>query len=351
MRLLKKDVPEGFLHLKLDTLDDLWALRTLIAEGDAVTADTVRTATPAGGERVREGKMEKKPVRLTVRAETVEWHDFDDHLRVLGPITSGTDVGRHHTLVLRPDGADVQVHKRGRLQSWQLQLVAEAVAATESPQVLLLAIDDSEAQFALLKSYGLQLLGSLAAHIPGKRFAGAEDGKAKFYGETLASLRQFRRSKDVPLVVVGPGWWRDEFIAFASERDAQAVAGAISEGTSQGGRAGLQEALRRGVVERVARGHRVDVETRLVEELMERIARGNAAVAYGPADVARAVAAGAAETILASDDVVRAGTHDVLLRNAEEARARLVLVSSSHEAGERLRQMGGLAALLRFPLP
>src|SRR5207245_638616 len=100
----------------IDTLDDLWTLRNLVVPGDRVTADTFRTA-PATGDKLREAKMEKRPVRLTVRAETVAWHDFDDHLRVLGPIESGQDVGAHHTLALRP-GDDVQVRKRGPLAAW-----------------------------------------------------------------------------------------------------------------------------------------------------------------------------------------------------------------------------------------
>ena len=163
MRLLNKDVGEGFLHLQLDTLDDLWALRNLIAPGDLVTADTQRTAESTG-DKLREAKMEKRRMRLGVRAESVEWHDFDDHLRVLGPIQTGPqDHGRHHTLILRADGMDVHIHKPGPLTAWHLGQVGDAIDATHVPQVVLLAIDDAEAQFALLKSYGIQLLGSLPA--------------------------------------------------------------------------------------------------------------------------------------------------------------------------------------------
>ncbi|MCA1819721.1 MAG: mRNA surveillance protein pelota [Thermoplasmatota archaeon] len=353
MRLLNKDVHEGFLHLRLDTLDDLWAVRNLVQDGDQVTADTVRTADMAtgGDDRLREGKAEKRRMRLTVRAEQVEWHEFDDHLRVLGPITAGPqDLGRHHTLILRADGADVQVRKPGPLQGWQLRIVEDAVAATEAPRVLLLAIDDSEAQFALLKSYGLQLLGSLPSGGQGKRHPGAEEAKRAFYGEALKSLKVFRPDPKTPLVVVGPGWWRDEFLEFVRARDPAQAAAVASEGTAQGGRAGLQEALRRGVVERVSQGHRVQKETALVEELLARIAKGDGTAAYGPDDVAAAVQAGAAETVLAADAEVRSGRFDAVLKAAESARAHVAVVATTHQAGEQLHRMGGLAALLRFPL-
>jgi protein pelota len=351
MRLLRKDVAEGLLHLRIDSLDDLWTLRNLIAKGDLVTADTHRTAE-AAGDKVREAKMEKRPMRLGVRAESVEWHHFDDHLRVLGPIEAGPqDHGRFHTLVLRADGMDAVIQKRGALQPWHLRQVEQAVAATDAPQVLLLAIDDAEAQFGLLKSYGLQLLGSLPAGGQGKRHEGAAKAKEAFYQEALRSLQAFRPDPRVPLAVVGPGWWREEFLEYARAKAPAAAQGAMTEGTSQGGRTGLHEALRRGLVERVARDHRVGRDTLLVQDLLARIAKGDGTAAYGPADVERAVGAGAAETLLASDRLVREGTLDGLLRQAEAARCAVHVVSSSHDAGEQLDRMGGLAALLRFPLP
>jgi protein pelota len=347
MRLLKKDVHEGFLHLQVDSLDDLWTLRSLIQLGDRVTADTVRTAESTG-DKIREAKMEKRRVRLGVRAESVEWHDFDDHLRVLGPIESGPqDMGRHHTLIIRPDGMEVQVQARHPLQPWQLRLIDEAVAASKRPHLLLLAIDDSEAQFALLKSYGIQMLGSLPSAGQGKRHEGAALAKQQFYAATMESLRLLRTDPGIPLIVVGPGWWREEFLQYVQGKMPPLGAEAVTEGTSQGGRAGIHEAVKRGIVERVSRGHRVGHEAALVEELMERIARGGSA-AYGPAEVSQALGKGAVEHLLVTDQVVRTGGAAEALAAAESARARITILSTGHEAGQRLQQMGGWAAFLRF---
>jgi protein pelota len=349
MRLLRKDIGEGVLHLQLDTLDDLWTLRNLLHKGDRVTADTQRTAESAG-DKLRDAKMEKRAMRLGVRVESVEWHEFDDHLRVLGPIETGPqDHTRFHTLVLRGDGMDAVIEKRRPLQSWELRLVEDAVNATASPQVLLLSIDDSEAQFAILKTYGVQLLGTLPSTGQGKRYAGATEAKRQFYAEATKSLGLFRAA-DVPLVVVGPGWWREEFLEYAKKAAPTAAAGAITEGTSQGGRAGIQEALRRGILQRVAKDHRVGQETELLEELLKRVAKGDGTGTYGPVDVERAVAAGAAETLLMTDVQVRGGNYATLLAAAEHARCAVRILSSSHEAGSRLDQMGGVAALLRFAL-
>ena len=39
-----------------------------------------------------------------------------------------------------------------------------------------------------------------------------------------------------------------------------------------------------------------------------------------------------------------------LMRRVESARGTVVIVSSRHEAGKKLEGLGGLAALLRFPI-
>ncbi|MGB1586765.1 MAG: mRNA surveillance protein pelota [Thermoplasmatota archaeon] len=348
MKLLKQVPGEGLLRLQIETLDDLWHLRNLIAAGDLVTMDTYRTAESTG-DRVRDGKQEKKRMKLGVRVESVEWHDFDDHLRVLGTIASGPqDLGKHHTHVIKDDiGTRLDLQKPGRLQQWHIDLVQDAADAAAAPQVVLLAIDDSEAQFAILRGYGVQWLGSLPAGGQGKRFDGAEAAKKAFYAEAIKTLATLRTSPDVAVVVVGPGWWREEFINQLQQHDAALAQGVLTDGTSQGGRGGIQEALRRGVIEKVARDHRIHVETERIEEVFARIAQ-DGLVAYGPDEVHAAVQAGAAEEVLVTDHAMREDRFDRVLREAERTRCGVHIVAGGHDAGARLEQIGGIAALLRF---
>ena len=51
-----------------------------------------------------------------------------------------------------------------------------------------------------------------------------------------------------------------------------------------------------------------------------------------------------------SDAVVRDVGIEDLMRSAESARGTVVLVSRHHEAGQKLEALGGIAALLRFPI-
>jgi len=39
------------------------------------------------------------------------------------------------------------------------------------------------------------------------------------------------------------------------------------------------------------------------------------------------------------------------MKNVEEARGTIMVISTEHEAGTKLLSLGGVAAILRFPLP
>jgi len=151
------------------------------------------------------------------------------------------------------------------------------------------------------------------------------------------------------LVLVGPGFTREAFVEYLKARDPPLAAKVHVHGTAHAGMQGIQEALRAGVGAKVFGESRVGYETQLVEKLLEAIATDRP-VAYGPAEVQEAADAGAIETLLVSDAVVRNPGIEELMRTAESARGTVVLVSRHHEAGKKLEALGGIAALLRFAI-
>ncbi|VVB72194.1 eRF1 domain 3 [uncultured archaeon] len=57
---------------------------------------------------------------------------------------------------------------------------------------------------------------------------------------------------------------------------------------------------------------------------------------------------GAVETLLVLDELARRGKVDEIMRDVGNARGKVVIFSSEFEPGDRLRSLGGVAALLRF---
>src|SRR3972149_9550312 len=89
-------------------------------------------------------------------------------------------------------------------------------------------------------------------------------------------------------------------------------------GPSEGGMAGIQEAMRGGLGAKILEETRVAQETRLVERLLEEIAKGGL-FAYGPDETRTAVEAGAVETLLVTDTKGRDLAGEDLIRRGGAA--------------------------------
>lgn len=347
LKVLGRDKETGAVRLRLDTLDDLWHVRELVEPGDVATALTWRTAIVERKGVEGAGKAEKRAVTLSVRVESVEYQAFSNRLRLLGPIVEGQDQGQYHTLALEPM-SELTLRKAKGFRAHHEERIEEAVAATARPLVCILSIEDNEATVALLRQYGVQKMADVLGHVSGKRHAPAKGEEDAFFDEVLLALRE-DRPENAPLIVIGPGFAKERFVRYAREKQPALVKGAAVEGTGQAGMAGVHEALKRGIVDRVSKDQRVARETALVERLMEAIAR-DAPASYGSAHTRAALEAGAADTLLVADRLAREPEGEALLDLARASGAQAVVVSTLHEAGKRLDSMGGVGAILRYRL-
>ena len=343
MRVLHRDPKTGEIKVRVENADDLWHLHNLVQPGDLVRASTYRRED-VKSDKVRPERGEKVRVTLTIRVEGVEFQPFSDRLRVTGVIVEGPqDLGRHHTLNLAVEDV-LSIIKTWKAH--ELRRIDEAVAAAQKPLVAFVSLDDEEALLAQLRQYGVRELATIRAPSHGKMFP-TGDTQTEFFKEIGAKLRSMEIGE--ALVVVGPGFTRDSFLEYLKAHE-PALAGKVHvHGTAHAGMQGIQEALRAGVGAKVFGESRVGYETQLVEKLLEAIAT-NEPCAYGIAEVGEAVDAGAVETLLVSDAVVREPNVEELMRAVESARGSVVLVSRHHEAGKKLEALGGIAALLRFPI-
>jgi len=343
MRVLHRDPKTGEIKLRVENADDLWHLHNLVLPGDLVRASTYRREE-VKTDKVRPERGEKVRVTLMIRVEGVEFQPFSDRLRLTGVIVEGPqDLGRHHTLNVAVDDV-LSVLKTWRPH--ELRRIDESVAAAQKPLVAFLSLDDEEALVAQLRQYGVHELATIHAPGHGKMFPSG-DARSVFFDDILTKLRMTPIGE--ALVVVGPGFTRDAFLEFLKSRDPALASKVHSHGTAHAGMHGIHEALKAGVGAKVFGESRVGYETRLVERLLEAIATDKPC-AYGPAEVGEAVDAGAVETLLVSDAVVRDPGVEEMMRAAESARGTVVLISRHHEAGQKLEALGGIAALLRFPI-
>ena len=182
--------------------------------------------------------------------------------------------------------------------------------------------------------------------------------KQKFFGRALDSLRETWSSLNSPIVVIGPGYIKDDFAGYV-RKEARDVAASIVgvKGVNSAGLSGVQESLRSGILSNVLQNLRVADETKAMEEFLARLGKGKQDVTYGFCEVEKAAGYGAVEKLLVADSGLRETTEEKrrelekLMKNVEDARGEIMVISTENEAGTKLLSLGGIAALLRFPLP
>ncbi|HYS71174.1 MAG TPA: mRNA surveillance protein pelota, partial [Thermoplasmata archaeon] len=250
------------------------------------------------------------------------------------------DVGQHHTLNLTV-GDDLAVVKAWKPH--ELRRIDEAVAATHKPLIACLAIDDEEATFAHVLQYGVRELAVIKSGRQGKMFPGGRT-REDYFEEVLGKLRLSELGE--LLLVLGPGFEKDAFAVYAREKAPDIAAKMLVHGTSQAGMAGITEALKGAAGAKALEESRVGVETMAVERVLEEIAKGGK-VAYGP-EVEPLAASGAVEKLLITDLAVRTEAGERIMKTVDQARGKVVVVSTHHDAGKKLKSLGGLAALLRY---
>lgn len=354
MQIIEEKPKEGIVKVKAETLDDLWHLYHVIDPGDVVYAKTLRKQSQRA-DSLRAEKVEVIPVYLGVRAEKINFHRFANQVRVTGPIVyaSRDDVplGKYHTITIE-EGTVVTIQKP-RWKEHHIERLREAIEASKRAKVMIVVVDDGEADIALVREYGVEMVASIRRNLGGKRYnTDRESEEKKFFHDLAKTVTELmEREKIERAIVAGPGFVKEDFYKFLRENYPELAKKVVIEDTSVTGRTGIYEVIKRGTVDKVYHENRVAKEVQLVENVLENIAKNNGLAAYGPREVEEAVNYGAVETLLVLDELLKSEHREKieeLMDAVRYARGEVVIVSSEHEGGEKLKALGGLAALLRF---
>ena len=100
------------------------------------------------------------------------------------------------------------------------------------------------------------------------------------------------------MVVVGPGFLKDDFVIVAKKEAPDIFSGCVVENSGQGGMAGINEAVSRGTLPKAVAQIKIQEEMNSVELLKDAIA--NDLATYGNVHVKNALENGAAEKLIYS---------------------------------------------------
>jgi protein pelota len=336
VRIIKR-LRDG-IKIRVEYEDDLYYLYNLIKEGDVVRGLTSREKDERT-DRIRPEKKEKIKMEIDLRVEKTRFQPFSSDLRASGTIEGGEFDGRYQTLGIGV-GDEVTL-KKEVWKAEEIERLNEAVALSKMPSIVCIAIDDESCTIALVRRYGVQELATIRSDRTGK----SEDEKEyrrSYYGSALTHLKGLEGDE---IAVVGPGFEKEHLFTFLKERGFKVHI----ESASSAGMAGVTEAIKRGVIERIGAKDRVSEEMVEVENLLEEIAKGGK-VAYGVEEVEKAVELGACEKLLMTDELFRTARGEDILRKNRGARGKFIIISTHHEGGKKLKAIGEVGALLRYRL-
>ncbi|TQD25129.1 mRNA surveillance protein pelota [Methanolobus vulcani] len=347
MRVVKRNLKgrEGEIKIVPETLDDLWHLKYIIEKGDLIFALTKRKADTSA-DKLRPEKVEKKTVRLGIRVEEIEFHKFSNRLRIHGLIEQGMDAGHYHTFNVE-EGVDLSIIKNWKKD--QIERIDEAEASSKRPKVVILAIEEGDADIGLVRHYGIELYSHISQS-SGKRSEGTL--REVFFHEIIDQLLH-AASESEAVVVAGPGFIKDDFMKYLKYKEAEFSSRVVTEDTSSIGISGFQEVLKRGAVDRIMEESRIARESRLMDDLLKEISM-DGKFAYGLDEVKLALDYGSIDTLLVADEMLRMerekGDIDSFLQAVEHSQGKIVVFSTIFEPGQKLLALGGIAALLRFKI-
>lgn len=351
MRILEEDQKHGRIKVFVDNVEDLWHLENIIEPGDLVLALTYRREHTPEEEHTRPQREKRKPVFLGVRVEKVELHRYNNWLRVSGRIEQGEDVSLYHTLNVEPHTTITIVKESWR--PYHLERLQRAVSSTKKPLVLVVGVDEGEAEIGVVREYGIDITARIRVNIPGKREAGyRHQEKQRFFTKLEEELLHQVSDEVRAVILAGPGFVKEEFKTYLEEKSSPLKPLIKLENTGSSGGRAVYEVVKRGAVGRVVEDVRVEKETMLVDQLLGEIGRDSKLCVYGYDQVKKACLYGAVSKLLVLDKKLREDRRKVeeLMEQVRYSRGELIVVSGEHEAGKQLQALGGVAALLRYPL-
>ena len=331
------------IRVQIETDDDIWHMYNILEVGDLVTASTLRRDNSVT-DKIRAERAEKRRMTLGIRVEKIEFSEDDLRLKVLGTIETGPqDIGQHHTLMM--EVGDSPIIEKRHWKETQLERLKRAAADTNKPRMIFVSMDQDEATIAVLRQFGLKEVATIRSGRTGKQYQDDSKG-GDYHGEIIAKLKLIYEP-NMPLVILGPGFEKEQFSD--SVKAANMFQSVFVYHTGQCGMQGVNEVMRKGLGANLLRESRVGIEMEAMEKLLEGIGKDGLAT-YGTQQVSDAAAAGAVETLLVLDSKLRETDLDPVVRNVEQQKGNVIVVSSQHEGGAQLAALGGMGALLRYKL-
>lgn len=356
MKIIEKNLQKNFIKLIPTSEDDFWHLYNIIYKDDEVYAFSSR-AIKSDSEFSRPKSAERISAFMGIKVEYISWDKFLGRLRVHGVICHAPEKipnGVHHTISISLNKPVTIVKEK-----WSRHILSRLKKATRTEKsIIVVSIDDENFAVAQTKQYGVDIKVEERIKLPGKRNPEfRKKALVEYFKRVLSSINKIWVISHSPIIILGVGFIKNDFAAFLSKESIElSKSVADIKSVNNGGSSGIFEALRSGVLLKTSNKLRIIEETELIEEIMKRLGKAEKTVVYGVESVEKTVELGAVDRIIIADSILRESLEDnrtkldLLMKKVENQKGKISIISTEHEGGAKLLGLGGIVALLRYPV-
>ncbi len=350
MKIIRKDLKNGEVSVKIESLDDLWYLSQIIVPKCVVKGKTYRKII------VSDKESERKQVFIELEAEKVEFQEFGDNLKILGKIIHSSDdrvqKGEYHSFILSANDELTIVKEWSSIDFEYINKSSKS-----DSKIMLVAADYGDAEIAYYHNYSMEYSTTLSEELGGKKeIASFEKNKVDFVKTLLSTINELAKNRKSKNVLIGATMSLiDALKSKINDYDYLKNRSSFAK-INYGSRNGIKELMNSGEAEKVLSQTQYYEQQLLVNSLLELISK-NKSSTYGYKKVKEAVDKGAAKEIIITTNFIKnAKTNgsynelDKLLNIAGNLGANISIINSDSEIGEQIDNLSGIAAVLRYTL-
>lgn len=391
MRLVKRSIERdgsGFVTLYPEEPEDMWHAYNLIRPGDLLNASAIRRVTTESA--TGSTSSQRVHTYLSIRVRSLDFDPQAGQLHVSGQIATEnryTKIGQYHTLdleLLR----NFTLTKDSDASNWDsiaLKQLEEATDPNRGAEAIAVIMQEGLANIAFITATQTILKQRVETNIPRKRSGRTADhdkGLEKFFATVLETLQRQLETLNTspsssssddfttrPILIASPGFTAQSFLKYvttlASSTSSKSLTALLKTmipvHSSTGHLHSLPEILSNPTIQAQLSTTKYFAESQLMNQFLELLRKDDGRAWYGPREVETAVEKGAVGrgggVLLISNKLFRSqdvGTRKRWVGLVDRVRERdggeVRVLSSEHESGKRLEDLGGIAAILTFPI-
>lgn len=343
MKIIKSDLKNGLISVKIEVEEDLWYLKSIIGPGDKIKARTLRSQfIDRGDQKIKTGR---KPMILTILLERVEFNENVYRLRLTGKIIQGPEdvqIGSYHTVEVDIKGIITII--KDRWKNYQIEKIKKSEKIY--PKIFLAVVDNDEATLAIVDTTGVKIVSELKNQ---HSIQYEEEKVQDFYNLLVKEIEKLSYNSK-KIILAGPGFAKEHIKSIIEKSYSKMNEILVLDSSSSATKSGINELLKKGSLDKIIQENEIVKETKLVENLFIHLKKDDGLAVYGFEEVSKADEFGSVDIIMISEKKIHEERIERLIKSVESKNGKIEIISTTHDSGEQFNRMGGVAATLRFKL-